>query len=1424
MIGKLKAFASSVWAQTFGRGSFGGRRWMRRSFITVVVVVLVFGLVGFVGVPVITQYVVVGRVAQSLHRPLSIERVRFNPYRLLLNIEKMHIGDRDAPDPFVDIGHIRVKVSWTSLLRLAPVVKEVVVYHPAIHIVRTAEQHFNFSDLLESSGPPPAPMPSQPAKPQRFAISNIQIHQGQIHFEDKVLNQRHAVEHLELDVPFIANLPADVDTFVQPLLQMVVDGSPLRIAGKAKPFAVPPESVIDLNFHNLGLPLYLGYVPEKLPLRVPQGTFSSLLHVHFVSAASGPEIRVSGEMAIDQLDVRDAANAPLAAFKHLSVVLDEIKPLKSVTHLGKIYLDGLTVHVVRNADGRINLASLASGAPPATGPPQAAPSPAAANASAVSPSAMPSPAAANLAAARPSAVPSSVSSAVPSSTSAPTFAPTPAKTSAAASAASTALPTTATIATSAATPTPAAVSAQLTANAPPAAAATPQAPAAAASPASADFALAALELTNGAVLITDNSVAPPAALTLGNLHVVLKDLRTVGQKAPAPYEFGTTLSGGGSIVIRGALDLAQSQATTDVTLDTIDIPALQGFAKQFLAATVASGKLTTHAAIQTFFAPGKFNVHTAPASVALDNFDLRAPGESQSPIGWNKLSASIGAVDLASHRATVSEVRFEGLQVFVRRDRNGQLSLASLMRGAATPEAKPTTAVPRRSRASSRRSEKKAPEKKSTAEKSAAATLPAEKKAPTQTPPSARERLAASTARERRSRRTAKTRARLPAAAPTPSPGQWHYQVASVALEKTEIRVEDEAMPQKVAVAVAPLNLHLKNISDDLTKPIALDLDGILNRKGSFKVAGTVTPTPLKVNLRIAIRRLDLAPFDPYVTSHLNTKISSAALTMNGEVGVADERARKEMRVSYRGSAAVVSVKMLDKVTNESFLRWSSFSANGIDFLMGAGPPKLHVAALDLSDFYARIILNSDGRLNLRDVTASPEEAGVSLTRAHGAPGSTAPAPTPAPTPLPTPTAAAAAATPAAAPSPAPLPANLEIGGINLSGGQVNYTDNFIKPNYSADLTQIKGKVGTFGTSSTTPADVELDGQVNGSSPLTISGQVNPLTPLAFVDIKAKAENVELTDLSAYSAKYTGYPIVKGALTVDVHYLLDQQKLTAENHILIDQLTFGDKVESPNALNLPIRLAVALLKNPQGQIDLRIPVSGSLSDPQFSIGAVLVHVVVNLIMKAVTSPFSLIASAVNGVAGGGAGGGQDLNYVVFAPGWANVTASEMKKLDTVAKALQERPALKLVITGRIDPKIDREGLPAALVEQSVAKQKVLDNDQNPANVDLASVQVTPDEYDKYLKRAYKAAKFDKPRDLLGLNKSLDPDAMKKLMIANTKVTDADLKQLAEDRANAVQKALSGKIDPGRITIAAPKLNADGIKDGGKATRAELSVE
>ena len=153
-------------------------------------------------------------------------------------------------------------------------------------------------------------------------------------------------------------------------------------------------------------------------------------------------------------------------------------------------------------------------------------------------------------------------------------------------------------------------------------------------------------------------------------------------------------------------------------------------------------------------------------------------------------------------------------------------------------------------------------------------------------------------------------------------------------------------------------------------------------------------------------------------------------------------------------------------------------------------------------------------------------------------------------------------------------------------------------------------------------------------------------------------------------------------------------KLTAENHIFIDQLTFGDHVDSPDATNLPIRLAVSLLKNSKGQIDVRIPISGSLSDPQFSIGSIILGAFMNLIVKAATAPFSLLASAFGSVTGSGAP--QDLAYIEFAPGYSTLTPESQQKLDTVAKALADRTALKLNIEGRIDPKFDTDGYKEAV--------------------------------------------------------------------------------------------------------------------------------
>ena len=399
------------------------------------------------------------------------------------------------------------------------------------------------------------------------------------------------------------------------------------------------------------------------------------------------------------------------------------------------------------------------------------------------------------------------------------------------------------------------------------------------------------------------------------------------------------------------------------------------------------------------------------------------------------------------------------------------------------------------------------------------------------------------------------------------------------------------------------------------------------------------------------------------------------------------------------------------------------------------------------------------------------------------------------------------------------MDADVELGKITLKGGKVDYTDNFIKPNYTANLSDMEGSVGAFGTKSTTPAPVSLDGKVNGSSPINIDGSINPLVPTAFVDIKAKADAIELTGLSPYTTKYTGYPIIKGTLTLDVHYLLDAGKLTADNHIFIDQLTFGDHVDSPDATNLPIRLAVSLLKNSKGQIDVRVPISGSLSDPQFSIGAIVLGAFMNLIVKAATAPFSLIASAFGSVAGGGAQ--QDLGYIEFKPGYSTLSTESQQKLDTIAKALADRTALKLNIQGRIDPKFDKDGYREAALDHSI---QVLRHKSEGDSADPAKPLSTED-YNKYLAKVYSAGDFKKPRDAIGLAKTLPPDQEKKLILDNTAVTDQNLQQLADARANAVRAYLATKqVDSGRMFIIAPKLDASGIKDQGKTTRVDLTLE
>ena len=389
---------------------------------------------------------------------------------------------------------------------------------------------------------------------------------------------------------------------------------------------------------------------------------------------------------------------------------------------------------------------------------------------------------------------------------------------------------------------------------------------------------------------------------------------------------------------------------------------------------------------------------------------------------------------------------------------------------------------------------------------------------------------------------------------------------------------------------------------------------------------------------------------------------------------------------------------------------------------------------------------------------------------------------------------------------------------MTLQGGKVNFSDQHIKPNYSASLVEIGGRVSGLSSEEGRLADIDLRGNLENSAPLEIVGKINPLAKDLFLDLHVNFRDVDLSPLSPYAGWYAGYGIEKGKLTLNLKYHIEKRKLESDNKVFLDQFTFGGAVDSPKATKLPVKLAVALLKDRQGEIRLDIPVTGSLDDPKFSIWGVVWKILGNLLVKAATSPFALLGAVF--------GGGEQLSYLEFDPGHFDIPAAEEGKLAHLEKILQDRPGLKLEIEGHVDVEKDREAMRQRIFRRKVAAQKLADlvKTGQPAPA-LDNVRVEAAEYPKYLARAYKAEKFPKPRNFIGIAKDLPVPEMEKLMLTHIQVTDDDLRRLAMERASRVRDRLvaSGKVESGRIFLVEPKTLPPERKEKLRDSRVDFRI-
>jgi len=418
------------------------------------------------------------------------------------------------------------------------------------------------------------------------------------------------------------------------------------------------------------------------------------------------------------------------------------------------------------------------------------------------------------------------------------------------------------------------------------------------------------------------------------------------------------------------------------------------------------------------------------------------------------------------------------------------------------------------------------------------------------------------------------------------------------------------------------------------------------------------------------------------------------------------------------------------------------------------------------------------------------------------------------------PAASVQAMAPAALAAAASAPALLvNIGPTRLVNGRIDYSDHFVRPNYSAALTELNGTLGAFSSGSRDMAALQLHGRAAGTAVLDITGQVNPLARPIALDIRAKASDLELAPLSPYAGKYAGYAIERGKLSMDVAYKIAADgRLEASNRVVLNQLTFGDAIASPSATHLPVRLAIALLKDRNGVIDIDLPVSGSINDPQFSVGGIVVKLIVNLLLKALTSPFSLIA----GGTGAGAGGA-DLSAIEFRPGTAVMADSGNAAVAKVAAALLDRPALQVTITGSADPTAER----AAYQREALDAQLLTEAHRDALHAGAAASAPTAlaaDERARLLKALYKkTALHDKPR-VLGFAKDIPDADMEALLRSHVAVDTESMRQQALARAITVRDALVARgVASGRLFLAAPVLHEAGAADTAWTPRASLAL-
>jgi len=588
------------------------------------------------------------------------------------------------------------------------------------------------------------------------------------------------------------------------------------------------------------------------------------------------------------------------------------------------------------------------------------------------------------------------------------------------------------------------------------------------------------------------------------------------------------------------------------------------------------------------------------------------------------------------------------------------------------------------------------------------------------------------------------------------APGKpWQVLLRDTQLRDYRVHLADKVPKEPVALDVGPLNLDMTNFDSLNQSPFHLKLDTGLGKQGKLTAEGEVNLAPVSAKLNVTTRDIDLRLAQSYVTPFIRLEVRSGML--NTDLAV-DLKSTEPLALGITGKAQVDQLHTLDTLKSRDFVKWERVNVEGVNFQLG---DSLSIAAINMEQPYARFVIADDRTTNIDDLLI--------------------PQPADAPKAAPRPKTASAS-----------KPMGIHIGEVNINNGSANFADFSLTPNFATAVQQLNGKIGTLDNRQDKPAPVDIKGKVDRYAPVTIKGALNPFNPLASLDIATSFKRVELTTLTPYSGKFAGYRIRKGRLNLDLHYLITKGQLKAENKLVVEQLQLGEKVDSPDAVNLPLKLAIALLKDVDGKISIELPVTGDLNNPQFSVMPIVWQTLRNLVVKAAAAPFKFIGGLISG------GDSADLGTVSFAPGSDELSGDAQSSLDKLAAALKERPALRLEIEGTSAEASDGPLIAQQRLEREYQSTyyKILQRRGDKVPAQAADLKVPDDEKPPMLEGIYRTRlKQQPPAEWVDLGKEERQNKLRDAVLKSWSSSALLLRQLGQARAGSIKDYL---VDKGQL--------------------------